>query len=109
MLEIVEKQHELAVAEKRTKVVGCADRLRDLARDETRVSERAEWNPEDAVRDRADELSRDLKRQSSLARSTRPGDRDEPPTFESVDELLEVPLAPEKRACRDREVRLVER
>ena len=102
MLEIVEKEHDLAVAEKGAKVVGCADRLRDLARDETRVGERAEWNPEDAVLDRADELSRDLKRQSSLARSTRPSDRDEPPTFESVDELLELPLAPEERTRRDR-------
>ena len=82
VLEVVEEQHELAVAEKAAEVVGGADRLRDLARDEIRVDERAEGDPEDTVRDRADELGSDLQREPGLSRTARPRDRDETSSLE---------------------------
>jgi hypothetical protein len=109
MLEVVEQQHELALAQKGTEIVACADRLRDLAGDKARVGKRAQWDPEDAVADTADELGGYLKRQACLARSTRPGDRDKARTFEQIDELAELSLASEQRTCRQGEVRLVER
>ncbi len=109
MLEVVEQQQELALTEKAAQVVGGADRLRDLGRHETRVGERAEGDPEDTVGHRADELGRDLKRESRLARAARPSDRDDASTLEQVYELGDFSLAPEERTCRDRQIRRVER
>src|SRR5205823_267957 len=103
------KQHELAATQEATQIVGCADRLRNLGGHESRVSERAEGNPEDTIRDRADELGRDLKREPRLARAARPGDRDEPSIAEQLDELGHFSLAAEERARRDRKIRGVER
>jgi hypothetical protein len=109
VLEVVQKQYELAAAQEAAQVVGCADRLRNLGGHETRVGERAKGNPEDTVRDRADELGRDLKREPSLTRAARPGDRDEPSIAEQLDELGHCSLASEERARRDWKIRGVER
>ena len=109
MLEVVQEKHELAAAEEAAEIVGCADRSRDLGRDEARVGERAQSNPEDPVRDGADELGRDLKRKPRLPRSPRPGDGDQPPLAEKLDELGHLSLASEQRARRDRQVGGVER
>ena len=68
-----------------------------------------EGNPEDTVRDRTDELGRDLKREPRLPRAARPGDRDEPSIADQRDELGHLSLASEERARRDREIRGVER
>ncbi len=77
VLEIVDQEQQLLVAEVVRQLVAGADRLRDLLDDQARVGERRERHPEDAVLVGADQLGGHLERQPRLARPARPGDRDQ--------------------------------
>ena len=62
MLEVVEQDQELLLAQETGEVVARPDRLRYLRREELGIRQAGERRPEDAVPERADELGCDLKR-----------------------------------------------
>ena len=110
MLEVVEQEQQLLSAEERGQVVARADRLGDLGHDELGVGERRERHPEDAVRERPDELRGDLEREPRLPGAARAGHGDEPrPVREQRESLSELSLPPDERAPTIGQVRRVQR
>ena len=110
MLEVVEQDQELLAPQETVELVSRPDRLRYLRRNELRVGEARERDPEDAVAQRADQFGCDLERQTSLSCTTRTGDREQPRAVgEQCDELAELVLSTDERARRDWQVGGVER
>ena len=110
MLEVVQENEELPVAEKPREIVRSADRLRDLRGQEVRIRQACERHPEDTVAESPDEVGCDLQRQPGLPRAAGPGERQQPRAVgEHRDELLELALAADERARGDGQVRRIER
>ena len=110
MLEVVEQEQELPPAEESGQVVGGADRPGDLRGQELGIGETRERHPEDAVAELPDELGRDLKRETRLARAARAREGQEARAVrEQGDELFELTLAADERDRDDWQVGRVER
>ena len=110
LLEVVEQQQQLALADVPGKVVLCAERLRDRLGHERRVAQRRQPNPEDACLVFRNERRRRLQRKPRLARATRPGQRDQPrAALEPGKHLRQLPPPADERARRPRQVRIRDR
>ena len=71
LLEVVEQQQELALADVLGEAVLRPQRLRDRLGHERRVAQRGQADPEDARLERGHELGGDLEREPRLARTAR--------------------------------------
>ena len=77
LLEVVEEEQQLPLADVLGEAVPGAERLRDRLGDERGVAQRGEPDPEDAGLVRRDERRRRLEREPRLARAAGAGERDE--------------------------------
>ena len=71
LLEVVEQEQQLALADVLGEAVLGAERLRDRLGHERRVAQRREADPEDAGLEGGHELGRRLEREPRLARAAR--------------------------------------
>ena len=78
LLEVVEQEQELALADVLGEAVLRAEGLRDRLGDERRVAQRGEPDPEDACLVRGDEGGGGLEREPRLPRAAWAGKGDEP-------------------------------
>src|SRR6266508_4597862 len=109
VLEVVEQEQELLPAQIAEKVVAGRQCLSDLRQEELGVREAGERDPEDAVRDGADELGRDLEGEAGLARAAGPRDRHQAGLLRvQFQKLLELLFPAEERARSNRQVRGIE-
>ena len=78
LLQVVEEEQQLALADVLGEAVLCAEGLGDRLRDERGVAQGGEPDPEDACLVLRDECGSRLEREPGLARAPRPGQGDEP-------------------------------
>jgi len=110
LLEIVEDEKHLALADVVGEAVGSTERLHDLFGDESRVADRCELDPERPGLVVADELGGRLDREARLPRAARPGKGDEASAVaEKGDDLCRLPVPADERARWTRQVRVRDR
>ena len=97
LLEVVEDEEHLALADVVGEVVLGPERLRDLVGDERRVAERRELDPERAGLVIADQLGGGLDRQAGLAGAAGARERDEASAVVSESASRPRPRAPGRR------------
>ena len=110
LLEVVEDQEHLALADVLGESIRGPERLPDLGRHERRVADRCELDPERPGLVVADELGRRLDREPGLAGTAGAREREEAGTVaDQRDDLRGLPFAPDERARRPRQVRVRDR
>jgi hypothetical protein len=110
LLEVVEEQQELPLADVLQEPVLRPERLRDLVRDQYRVAERRQADPEDARLELRNERGGGLDREPSLARAARSGQRQQPgAVLKQRRDLRDLRLPADERAGRPREIRVRDR
>ena len=78
LLEVVEDEQQLALADMAPQVVTGAEHARDLLEHELRLLDRRQLEPEDAGPELGHELRRRLDGEARLAGATRSGEREQP-------------------------------
>jgi hypothetical protein len=110
LLEVVEDEEHLALADVIGEEVGGAEGLRDLPGDQRRVADRRELDPECPRLLIGYELGGRLDREPGLAAAARPREGDEPsPVTDQGHELVYLLLAANEGARRPRKVRVGDR
>ncbi len=104
MLEVVE--HDEPAGLGRVVLLG-AERLHHRGHDLVRVGELGEVDEEDALDHLSEQLGGDLQREPRLAGAAGPGERDEAPLPEQLEEICLLADAIDERVGRDRQVRPV--
>ena len=110
VLEVVEDEQESTVGDSFGEAVPCLERLRSHLDHELRVTQRAQWSPEDAVGIVIGGFCGRLEREPGLARSGRAGQRQQTSVLaaEQNGHLIKLTLASEEGRGRNREVRLLQ-
>ncbi len=107
LLQVVEQEEQLALADVLGKPVLGAERLRDGLRDECGVAQGGEPGPEDASLVRGNERSCRLERKPGLAGTSGTGQRDQAGSaLDSLEDLRELTLPADEGARRARQVRV---
>jgi hypothetical protein len=110
MLEVVQQQQQLLVADDGRELLARAERLSDRRQDELRVADRRQQDPVDTVREVADDVGRSLDREACLARPARPGESEQPTlAAQQLGDVCYLTLSTDERAGRPREVRVRDR
>ena len=107
LLQVVEEQQELALADVLPEPVLGAEGLGDLVRHECRVADRREADPENPRLELRNERRRRLEREPGLARATGPSQRQQSgAVLQQQSDLADLLLPTDERAGRPRQVRV---
>ena len=110
LLEVVQQQEQLALADVLGQAVLGPQRLGDGLGDEGRIAQSGEPDPEDAVPELRHQLGRRLDRQPRLPRTTRAGQRHQPRAIlQQLDDVRHLPLPADERRRRPRQIRVRDR
>ena len=110
LLQVVEKEEHLPLADVRGESVPRSERLRDRLRHERGLAEGGESDPEDTRLVRRDELGRSFQSEASLPRAAWPGEREQArPSAELAHNLFPLSLATDERARGPGKVRVRDR
>ena len=111
LLQVVEHEQELLVADVPRELLLRPQRLRHRVHDQRRIADRRQPDPEDPGSELAHQLPGRLERQPRLPRSTRAGERHQPRRLvpNERDNLRHFLLAPHERGERHGEVRVRDR
>ena len=109
LLEVVEEQEQLPLADVLREPVLRAQQLTDRLGHERWVAQPRQTDPEDAGLEVADELSPGLQREPRLPRAAGAAEGDQPVPADEVDHLCRFALAADKRRGGPRQVRVRDR
>ena len=110
LLQVVEEEQHLPLADVLGEAVLCAEGLGDRLRDERGVAQGGEPDPEDARLVLRDECGSRLEREPGLARAPRPGQRHESSSLlDQGEDRFELLLPADEGTRRAREVRVRDR
>ena len=110
LLEVVERKEDPALADMLREVSLSTEPACDGRHDELRVADPDERHPQDSVLELADQFRREIERETSLARPSGSGQRQETYVLpaDQFQGRRELALAPDQPGRRQREVRPVE-
>ena len=109
LLQVVEQEQQLPLADVVGEAVFRAEGLPDRFEDKCRVTQHRKADPEHAGLELSDQLRSRLDREPRLARPARPAQRDEPMPAHQLRHLSRLPLTPDVRGRRPRQVRIGDR